>query len=134
LLNECNGLPVFMRPALVHDHRIPPDAASHRGFLSHRLESSVLVAPSIVMHAVLLSQRRELIIVVAHQCPCGALACRRSDLGLRPCSRVMFVFAADSSIKTILCPSSLPCSAFYSCLACLMSSRSCSLARSVPFI
>ena len=51
----------------------------------------MLAAPSIVMHAVLLSERTELIIVVAHQCPSGELAYSRSSFELQPSKRVMFM-------------------------------------------
>ena len=60
---------------------------------------SVFVGSSMVMQAVEPSSRTEAIAVVVHQWPCGAWQTRRSPLGKRPRSRVMFVLAADSSDK-----------------------------------
>lgn len=60
----------------------------------------MLVAPSMVMQAVVPSSRTEEIIVVVRPCPCGAWQTNRSPLGERPRRRVMFVLAADSSMKT----------------------------------
>ena len=71
--------------------------------------------------------------MVVHQCPCGALACRRRPRGARPRSRVRLVFAPDSSRKTSRVGSKPPCRRRQARRARAISGRSCSLARSVFF-
>src|ERR1035437_2580366 len=86
------------------------------------------------MQAVVPSRRTEPIIVVVHQCPAGARSWTRSPRGARPRHRGMFVLAADSSRNTSLAAVAEANSSRQAVRAKAISSRSCSLARSVFFI
>src|SRR5580658_8924324 len=86
------------------------------------------------MQAVVPSRRIEEIIVVVLQWPEGVSSWTLRPWGERPRSRVMLVLAPASSINTSRPLFQSPWLAFHASRACLTSSRSCSLARSVFFI
>ncbi len=71
---------------------------------------------------------------MVRQCPCGHFARNRWPRGARPCKRVMFVLAADSSRKTSRAGSQPRWRRTHRRRNRARSGRSCSAARSVFFI
>jgi len=94
------------------------------------------IGASITNGAVSASQRRPAMKVWVFQCPNGALARSLRPLGQRPRKRVILVVAPVSSRTMSRCGSSRIRgwrTSVHSSRACLMSVRSCSLARRVFF-
>ena len=133
LLDQGQGVFVFVRSKVIHHDDIAWSQGGHERLADVGAETSVFVAPSIVMQALVPSERTEEIMVVVRQWPCGAWPTSRSPLGARPRSRVMLVLAADSSMKTSRAGSSPLWPRRHRRRALATFSRFCSAAWSVFF-